>query len=429
MSSSNSSPAANPRIEQLRHAAAQAAAAGRAEDAAALWQQVLALAPEYPDALHFQGQRAMQRGDLRGAGELLERAARAAPRDVVIHLNLALVNRQTGNAGRELAALDGALAADPMCFPAALAKGALFERAGEPRRAAQIYKDAIAMTPADDRLSPSLAAMAANARKLLHENSIALEAHLRAKLETVPAGRGELPRRFEECLTIATGKGKSHVQQPLVLTYPRLPAIPFFDNADFPWLADIEAASDAIREELSTLLQDRGDDFAPYVNIRDGLPLNQWADLNRSHDWSTYFFWKDGKKIDEHCAQCPRTAEVLEAAPMVDISARAPTAFFSLLAPKSHIPPHTGATNSRLIVHLALTVPEQCGFRVGNDTREWEPGKAWIFDDTIEHEAWNRSAMPRGILIFDIWNPFLSPEERELIRALEDGLQDYYGSR
>ena len=85
--------------------------------------------------------------------------------------------------------------------------------------------------------------------------------------------------------------------------------------------------------------------------------------------------------------------------------------------PRTHIPPHTGVTNTRLTVHLPLIVPPNCGFRVGSETREWVPGKAWVFDDTIEHEAWNRSDAPRAVLIFDIWNPILTAAERDLVRA------------
>ena len=114
--------------------------------------------------------------------------------------------------------------------------------------------------------------------------------------------------------------------------------------------------------------------------------------------------------------------------PQCDVPGHAPTAFFSILDPKTHIPPHTGVTNTRLTVHLPLIVPPDCKFRVGSETREWVAGKAWVFDDTIEHEARNGSDEPRAILIFDIWNPFLTPAERDLIRAATDVVGTYYGS-
>jgi len=85
-----------------------------------------------------------------------------------------------------------------------------------------------------------------------------------------------------------------------------------------------------------------------------------------------------------------------------------------------------GVTNSRLIVHLPLVVPPQCRFRVGSETREWREGKAWVFDDTIQHEAWNESDVARAILIFDTWHPALNAGERELIRAAVPAVKDYY---
>jgi aspartyl/asparaginyl beta-hydroxylase (cupin superfamily) len=88
-----------------------------------------------------------------------------------------------------------------------------------------------------------------------------------------------------------------------------------------------------------------------------------------------------------------------------------------VLQPRTRIPPHTGVSNTRAIVHLPLLVPPGCGFRVGGEVREWREGAAFIFDDTIEHEAWNDSDTPRTILIFDVWNPYLDSTERDLVRA------------
>ena len=96
------------------------------------------------------------------------------------------------------------------------------------------------------------------------------------------------------------------------------------------------------------------------------------------------------------------------------------------LAPHSHIPAHTGVTNTRLIVHLGLIVPPSCRFRVGNETREWREGEAFVFDDSIEHEAWNDGDDLRVVLIFDIWNPNLSAAEREMVSAMMVAYADFY---
>jgi aspartyl/asparaginyl beta-hydroxylase (cupin superfamily) len=95
---------------------------------------------------------------------------------------------------------------------------------------------------------------------------------------------------------------------------------------------------------------------------------------------------------------------------------------FSLLAPGTRIPAHSGVANFRLVGHLPLIVPPGCGFRVGPETRQWDAGKLLVFDDTIEHEAWNGGDRDRVVLIFDVWHPDLEAEERRAISTLFDAI-------
>ena len=180
-------------------------------------------------------------------------------------------------------------------------------------------------------------------------------------------------------------------------------------------LQTLEAAAPAIQAELCELLEKGDDGFAPYVQYPSGYPESKWSELDHSERWSAYFLWRHGKRIDAHCERCPETAAMLSKLPLADHAGRAPTAFFSLLHPRTRIPPHTGVTNARTIIHLGLIVPEKCGFRVGGEVREWREGEAFGFDDTIEHEAWNDSDQLRAVLIFDVWNPHITPGERDLV--------------
>jgi len=111
----------------------------------------------------------------------------------------------------------------------------------------------------------------------------------------------------------------------------------------------------------------------------------------------------------------------------IDLPGRGPTAFFSILDAHTHIPAHSGVTNTRLTVHLPLIVPPKCRFRVGGETREWRAGTAWVFDDTIEHEAWNDSDSERIVFIIDVWNPNLTSAERDHVRTITSGIGEYYG--
>ena len=162
------------------------------------------------------------------------------------------------------------------------------------------------------------------------------------------------------------------------------------------------------------------------MQTRPGDAAGQFADLDHDLSWGAYFLWTHGRRIDAHCAACPATVAAVEHAPMVHVRARAPAVFFSELQPNTHIPPHHGATNTRLTVHLPLIVPDGCAFRVGDQTRPWVPGELFIFDDTILHEAWNRSDTRRVVLIFDIWHPMLTALERELVTRTVEGLVEFY---
>jgi aspartyl/asparaginyl beta-hydroxylase (cupin superfamily) len=208
--------------------------------------------------------------------------------------------------------------------------------------------------------------------------------------------------------------------------YPGLPVIEFFERSRFPWLDNFEAATDAIRNELEAVMADDAG-MVPYVTYPDDAPLNQWAELNNSLNWSAYHLIKQGRIVDDHANRCPVTMGLLQTAPQPLQPGRTPAAMFSLLKPKTHIPPHTGVSNVRLVTHLPLIVPPDCKFRVGNTVREWVPGKAWVFDDTIEHEAWNGSDAMRAVLIFDIWHPDLTEAEKHLLGSLSSAIGAFVG--
>jgi aspartate beta-hydroxylase len=232
-------------------------------------------------------------------------------------------------------------------------------------------------------------------------------------------------RRADAFVERLLGKRRAYHQQPMLFDYPGLAALEFHDREDFPWLADLEAATGDIREELEAILRDDGDDLAPYVDFPAGAPLNQWAELNGSPRWGAFHLIFDGRVIAWNAKRAPKTMQALARLPQPWLSGRSPMATFSVLQPKTRIPPHTGVANTRLIVHLPLIAPEGCGLRVGAETRTWREGEAFVFDDTIEHEAWNDSDEPRAILICDVWNPSLAEDEREAITALVSAMDRF----
>jgi aspartyl/asparaginyl beta-hydroxylase (cupin superfamily) len=337
----------------------------------------------------------------------------------MIELTAALAHKELGDAAAETGAVARALAIDPYFYPALLHQARMLERQGKPRQAARVYRDVLRVMPEHDRKDPSLARAVQHAQGAVAQNMDALEQHLESALAGLRREHSGVPlQRFERSLQVMVGRKRIYHPAPAMLHYADLPPIQFYDEALFPWLPELEAATDGIREELMGVLAESRAEFRPYVQHPPGAPLAQWAELNQSPRWSTYFLWEHGRPVEAHCARCPRTAEALGRVPMARLPNFSPTAMFSCLEARTTIPPHTGETNTRLIVHLPLIVPTDCWFRVGNETREWRYGKAFVFDDSIEHEARNGSDELRVVLIFDLWNPLLEPAERELVQAL-----------
>jgi aspartate beta-hydroxylase len=380
-----------------------------------------------PNELHERARRLLGAGDSAAACSLFEQVVVLAPGHLPFWMSLAAALRTLGRHEAELNALERALALDPTHLVVLLQKGALLDLMHKPRSAATVYGHALQTLVPGTPLPPAIEAHVRHAEKRVRDNAVTLAAVIDKKIgalrSTVPGGT---ERRFERCLDRILGRRRVYVPEPTFMLFPYLRNYEFFDREPFDWLATVEAATDSIREELLGVLRTDEAGLEPYIAYDDGLPLRQWKELNHSRRWSAYFLWNQGKGEDAHLERCPRTAAVLAKVPQVDIPGRGPTAFFSVLEAHTRIPPHTGVTNTRVTVHLPLIVPAGCGFRVGGETREWQVGTGWVFDDTIEHEAWNDSDVPRAILIFDVWNPELTLLERDLVRETTLALAQYH---
>ena len=403
------------------------AAAGRMPESDRLLASVAQHAPNHPAVLNELGVRMLGRGAPKEAQAMFERATMTDPKHPVLWANLASSLKALGRQTEALDALDKALELEPRHLSALLQKGAIYEARGEQRAAARIYQNMLACIPPGGEVPASIKDAVTHAKQMvdkdLAELTVALEGPL-AELRERHGGRRQ--RRVDQCLETLMGRRQPFFSQPTWMYMPELPAIEFFERSDFPWLDEFEAQSEAIRREvLQVLVADR-DGLQPYIDFPADMPLDQFRELNRSRRWSAYFLWNQSEAVPTHLARCPVTARLLETAPRCRIEGRAPTAFFSILDANTRIPAHVGVTNTRCTVHMPLVIPPDCGFRVGATTREWVPGQAWVFDDTINHEAWNLSDTPRAILIFDIWNPLLTAAERDMIQTATEIYARYY---
>jgi aspartyl/asparaginyl beta-hydroxylase (cupin superfamily) len=370
--------------------------------------------------------RALRGADPAAAAELFRRALDLAPGRIDLWMGLAASRRAQGDAAASLAAIDGALGLDPRLVPALLMKGSLLESLGEIGPAVGVYAEALKLVPPRANLAEPTRRALAHARGVQERHQAELVARLRDAAD-LGAARTASDRRIEAFIEITAGRRRFFSQQPIQVFYPGLPVIEFYEREEFPWLEALEARTDAIRDEVLAVWEKGTQGLAPYVQLGPGEPLDRWADLNQSLNWSAFHLVKDGARASDNAARCPATMSALELLEQPDVPGRSPTALFSVLRPRTRIPPHTGLANTRLIVHLALIVPGACGFRVGGEVRPWREGEAFIFDDTIEHEAWNNSDKPRAVLICDVWNPRLSPEERAMIVRLTDVADRFNG--
>jgi aspartyl/asparaginyl beta-hydroxylase (cupin superfamily)/Tfp pilus assembly protein PilF len=415
-------------ITRALQASMAEAAAGRMMESDQLLAQVAQRAPNHPAVLNELGVRMLARGAPDRAQALFARATSADPRHPSLWANLASSLKALGRRSEELEAIEKALEIEPRHLSSLLQKGAHLEESGDQRNAARTYQNALDCLPPGAAVPPNIEAAFAHAKSRVDADRAALSAALEAPLASISEQQGGgVQSRVERCLDILMGKRRVYYSQPTWMYFPELPAIEFFERSAFPWLEALEAATGDIRAELLRILVADREGLQPYIDFPSGMPLDQFRELNRSRRWSAYFLWNQGDAVAGHIARCPATARALDAgAPRCRIARRGPTAFFSILDAKTRIPPHTGITNTRLTVHLPLIVPPDCGFRVGATTREWIPGQAFVFDDTIEHEAWNMSDTPRAVLIFDIWNPLLSPVERDMIQTATEVYVQYY---
>ncbi len=399
--------------------ASEAWSQGRHEAATKLLQTLVEKHPRHVAALNTLAMIALNSGDGEAAIPYLERAAAAEPGTAPIWFNLFQAFEMAGDLERGMESLDRALSIDPYYVPAILMKADVLGRLGRAAESLAMYRAIIAVGPNADSLpEPARRALAHGLEIVRADDDRRAAALERPLAELRAAHPGADFHRIRAYAEQRTGRRKVYVQQPVNGHFPYLPAIEFFGRDHFPWLAALEAKTADIRRELLSVLAEGDRGFRPYIAFDPTQPANQWAELNHSPRWSAWFFWEDGVRHEENCARCPATAAALDALPLLDMPGKGPTAMFSILKPRTRIPPHTGSNNVRTTVHLPLVVPEGCGFRVGAETRTLEVGKAWAFDDTIEHEAWNDSDQLRAIFILDIWNPLLTEAERAAVRIV-----------
>lgn len=212
-------------------------------------------------------------------------------------------------------------------------------------------------------------------------------------------------------------------QRPTFFHVPDLKPTPYFDRALFAWYEALESSTDLIAEELAQVLLNRTG-VQPFLNLEGVANAEAYlAGPAASRSWDASFFYRHGERYAGTHEQCPKTSEALSKVPLTEISDHAPEVLFSILSPGTHITPHYGVTNTRVVTHLPLLIPPgDCQLVVGGIAHAWHRGRCVTFDDTFVHEAWNRTSAQRVVLILDTWNPYLMPEECVAVRSLVEAI-------
>jgi aspartyl/asparaginyl beta-hydroxylase (cupin superfamily) len=250
---------------------------------------------------------------------------------------------------------------------------------------------------------------------------------LRESLAPVIAKYGrDAVKRVERCVAALSGEESltpsSSLQRPKFLFFPELNTSPYLAREQFGWIDALERDTNLIRQELMAVT---GAELRePFLRLSSEAKTEDYLGGSRP-EWTAYFFHRHGKSFPDHLQQCPHTASRISSIPLVSVANNAPEVLFSFLGPGTRILPHTGVTNTRVVVHLPLIVPDSCGLRVGGEVHHWEEGHCVIFDDTFEHEAWNDSDKLRVVLILDVWNPYMTAPECEAIAALVPAAEQY----
>jgi len=329
-------------------------------------------------------------------------------------------------------ALARAVELAPKAFMVRLHYAHALERLGRERAALTQYFGAITQAQSqnrwlsDETTAPPLRQLVKHAMAFTYHGRKQVFESLLAPLRQRHGD--EALRRVADCLRIYLGELPAQYpdprQRPKFLFFPELPSTTWFDRDLFPWYAALEANFSAISEELAAVLAAQ-QGIEPFLKFHKPEDVRSYLGGIEKPVWDAYFFYRHGERYDAHHRDCPRTSAALDAVPLCRIREHAPEVCFSVLTPGTHILKHRGVTNTRLVTHLPLIVPDNCAISVGGEERVWREGECFTFDDTFEHEAWNRSDSTRVVMLLDVWNPHLTEVEREAVTALVEGIGDF----
>ncbi|SHH21696.1 aspartyl/asparaginyl beta-hydroxylase domain-containing protein [Massilia sp. CF038] len=423
-----------PTVAEVISKARALMAESQAISAEAILRPLVAKYPDCVEAWMLLADLAEQRGDDDRARACLASAQAQAPRSEALAINIAQAQLEAGKLGDAVETLARLLAELPLSVLGWVMLGDVLQLGGLPALAATARYEGITrgqslglmvnMETTPEPLRPVIEQLIAS----INEEKFARLGQAFARMRE-QLGASAITR-VEHAIAAYLGQvndGPASVhQRPKFLFFPGLPEGPYHDPYLHPWARQLDQGYDAIRAEaLAVLGQNEG--VENFLSFQPGQSKAGYLGGDGSNpSWDAFFFYRHGQRNDANHLRCPATSSVLKSIELCEVEGQAPEICYSILQPGTHIMPHHGVTNTRLVMHLPLLVPADCALHVhGADPHVWKERELVMFDDTFKHEAWNKSQHTRVVLLMDCWNPHLTAAERVATRHLTETIATY----
>jgi aspartate beta-hydroxylase len=421
--------------EDISYSRTEAKRLSQSDSAAAelAYQKILQVLPSDTEAHVFMARMAFQRKHWTVAQNHLQAASTSEPNNANLWKSLGVAYFADGQWENARDSLTKAIFIAPMMHQAHLHLGKIFEKQGDAHAATHAYFKAIVRAQSQELWLDNASIPDWLREDVLHAMEFVQKGRhtiFFELLEPLKSRFGNVAmQRVESCLAgylqTKTTKPSDSRQQPTFLFFPDVPCQPYYHTNLFPWATSLQDNFSAIRGEALDCVSGQ-ENLRPFLDISSDAeePLYLRGE-NDKPQWNAFFFYRHGQRFNNNHAQCPITSTALENLPLVRIKDHAPEICFSVLTPGTHILPHHGVSNVRLVMHLPLIVPENCAITVGGEVHAWKEGECMVFDDTFLHEAWNRGSNTRTILLMDVWNPHLTEVERLAVTHLIEGMGEF----
>ena len=384
-----------------------------------------ALDPKHVEVRNALAVAALIGGDFAGARLHVTAALASAPNDALTLNQLAQLQQAEGDLDGALQTYRRLLSQHPSSYASRLAFARLLETCGDDETASLQYFRAMRDAQQSGRwlsaesTPPSMRVAVAHAGAVVKRYRQELCDRIVGPL----AGRFGVDalQRVSRFVEIQMGDAiyapADDRQRPSGYPFPGLPQAPYLDKSRIAGIRALEAQTPAILSELKSVLsQPTGQEsvFATKA-LADEFLHNE----RRPAVWDGFYFYRHGARNVANAAACPLTMAAIDQLPLSIVPGHGPEVVFSILGPGTHLLPHYGVTNVRVVGHLPLIVPSHCALRVAGIEHHWRVGEVVVFDDTYSHEAWNRSDEVRVVMIFDMWHPDLTEVERLAMKDLQ----------